>query len=373
MWLLEIEADRIRNLKAVSLELPAGLTLVKGRNGQGKTTLLEAIYLMGTARSFRTRRSDDLIAWNGGPLRVAGRVDGIRGEQRLKVIMDKGQRVTTVDNTEMELVDFIGRLDVVDLNGERMKVLRGGPEERRRFLDRGLVGSDPSFLKRLGEYRKTLQHRNALLKSRTPADPKRWPEMDAWDERLIPVAYEVHRKRREYAMQLAVELGEIGRLLLDGQELRLRYDPSPSSVGEHDPSEFPDGFADALHRSRGRDAMVRHTTRGPHRDDLIIELDGVDLRRFGSAGQVRGAMVALKLAKLSRLKAERGEAPVFLMDDFDSDLDDRRAATLARFLHEGGFQTVVATSKQEMFEALEVPFFSVRVADGEATPARRGD
>lgn len=368
VWLLELEADRLRNLDAVSLKLPAGLTLLNGRNGQGKTSILEAIYLLGTARSFRTRRIDDLVSWHGGPLRVAGHVDGLRGEHRLKVILDRSERRITVDDGEVELVDLIGRLDVVDLTAERMKVLRDGPDERRRFLDRGLVGIDPTFLRLLGEYRRTLQQRNALLKSRSSADPGNWPQMDAWDQRLVPVAAEIHRRRRQYAMGLGAELAEIGRMLLEGRELTLHYRPSPAASLERDVGQFAEVLAAALQRTRGRDAAVRHTTRGPHRDDFVVEMDGVDLRRFGSAGQVRAAMVALKLAKLARLKQDRGEAPIFLIDDFDSDLDDRRAAALARYLHDGGFQTVVATSKAETFDSLDVPFHAVDVYEGKARP-----
>ena len=150
MWLNEIEADRLRNLKTVSLSLPSGLSLLSGANGQGKTSLLEAIYLLATGRSFRTRRADELLAWEGGPLRVAGVVTSRIGRLGLKVIMDGEARSLLVDGVEQPLGSFLGRLDVVDLTAERMRVLRGAPDERRRFLDRGLVCLQPPFLRVIG-------------------------------------------------------------------------------------------------------------------------------------------------------------------------------------------------------------------------------
>ncbi|MCP3982666.1 MAG: DNA replication and repair protein RecF [bacterium] len=371
MWLSELEADRLRNLKAVSLGLSAGLTLVVGRNGQGKTSLLESIYLLATGSSFRTRRLDDLINWNDGPLRIGGKVEGLHGNRRLGVVLDGDARRLLVDGAERDLDDFLGRLDVVDLNGERMKVLRGGPDERRRFLDRGIVGLKPSFLKSLGEYRRVVQQRNALLREGAYSGRATLgAELDVWDERLVLAATEVHRRRREYAVGLSGELGEICRALVpDRGELLLRYQPSPAAAATDDPAEFPRIYAEAVARGRGKDRAVRHTCCGPHRDDLTVELNGVDLRRFGSAGQVRAGMIALKFGKLMMLQKDRGEAPLFLMDDFDSDLDEVRASALAGFLQEGGFQALVATSKENMASRLGVSCTRIRMDDGVASAA----
>jgi DNA replication and repair protein RecF len=368
VWLTNLEADRLRNLRAVSLRLPAGLTLVAGRNGQGKSSLLEAIYLLGTGRSFRSRRLDDLIHWDGKPLRVAGSVQGRVGRSRLAVVMDGEERRLLADGAEQSLENFIGRLHVVDLTAERMLVLRGGPEERRRFLDRGLVGLRPGHLLALGEYRRVLRQRNALLRSMARrAEGARLAELDVWDKRLVSAGAEIHQSRREYAVLLGAQLGEVGRVLFPGgEEIRLRYRPSPAETGRADAGKIADILSKTLDRERDRDVATGHTGRGPHRDDVELELDGVDLRRFGSAGQLRASMVALKLGKLFLLQRTRGEMPLFLMDDFDSDLDEVRAAALAAFLRDGGFQAFVATSKESMADRLGVNFTKVRMEGGEA-------
>jgi len=367
MWLTDIEADRLRNLKAVSLGLPAGLSVIAAPNGQGKTSLLEAIYLLATGRSFRTRRIDELVAWNGGPLRVAGTVAHRVGRTRLTVIVDGEARSLLADGNSRPFDDFIGRLDVVDLTADRIRVLRGGPDERRRFLDRGLVGLQPSLLRVLGEYRKTLAQRNALLRS---GSGPREAELRVWDERLVGAAFELHVARREYGLRLAAELGEAGRVLFPGgEEPRLRYRPSPARAAEQEPSKFPDIFADFLLRNRKRDLALGHTFGGPHRDDLVLELNGVDLRRFGSAGQLRASLVVLKLGKLCLLQKDRGEAPLFLMDDYDSDLDERRAGDLARYLDAAGFQALIATSKESLADRWDVPCARFRIEDGVARAA----
>jgi DNA replication and repair protein RecF len=162
----------------------------------------------------------------------------------------------------------------------------------------------------------------------------------------------------------------VGRALLGGeQELTLGYRPSPEQAQDAPPDRFRELYAHQLERGRPRDLAVGHTCLGPHRDDLLVELDRVDLRRFGSAGQLRAAMIALKLGKLSLLREERGEVPLFLMDDFDTDLDEVRAEALADFLHHGGFQAVVATSKETLLGGLGVTFMKLRMDGGAARAA----
>ena len=363
MWLRKIEADRLRNLKAVSLDLDAGLTVLSGRNGQGKSSILESIYLLATARSFRTRKLDELVAWSGGPMRVAGDYQWRGGGSSLAVIQDGPSRALLADGLDHSFEEYIGRLGIVDLTAERMQVLRGGPEERRRFLDRGIVGLNPAFLRVLGEYRRIRAHRNALLRGMGGGSGSR--QLQAWDERLAQAAGRVHRRRREYAVLLANKLAEPSRRLYpDGTDLTLRYLPSPTSSRDSDPSAYEAILLAALEKNRERDIVLGFTASGPHRDDLVVELDGTDLRKFGSAGQVRAAMVALKLAKLARLQEALEESPVFIMDDFDSDLDEPRAGILAKYLHTGGFQAIVATSKEEFAQRMEIPFRNVKVRDG---------
>jgi len=340
--------------------------MIAGRNGQGKTSLLEAVYLLATGRSFRTRTTDELVSWDGGPLRVAGEAIHRLGRTVLRVFVDAAGRRLVVDGAETGLEPFLGRLDVVDLTADRMNVLRGAPVERRRFLDRGVVGLRPSFLRSIGEYRRVLEQRNALLRGEGRGTGSRFEaQLDVWDERLAVAAAEVHARRREYVVQLSAELGPAARMLFPPEgDVRVLYRPSPAGLRDVQISDFITTYRESLVRARPVDRRFGHTTVGPHRDDLIVELEGVDLRRYGSAGQVRGTMIALKLGKLSLLRKNKGEVPVFLMDDFDSDLDEVRAAALADHLRRGGFQALVATSKEGMAERIGVPFTKIHLSEG---------
>jgi DNA replication and repair protein RecF len=343
------------------------MTVVLGRNGQGKTSLLESAYLLGTGRSFRSRKLDEVVDWNGDVARVAGTVASRIGRSRLAVVVERSERRLVADGIERDLESYLGRLDVVDLGAERMKVLTGPPSERRRFLDRGVLGIGPSYLRALADYRRALHQRNALLRrGGTGSDA----ELDAWDERLAVAAAGLHEPRRRYALRLAAGLGEVGRALFTGdRELRLRYRPSPAEVRDKPPERCREEYAAALGAGRKRDRTVGHTCLGPHRDDVVIELDGIDLRRFGSAGQVRAAMIALKVGKIRILQEERGETPLFLMDDFDTDLDELRASSLAEFLQHGAFQVLVATSKESMVGQLGMVALRVRMDGGSAHAA----
>lgn len=371
MWLRALNADRLRNLKAVSLELTAGLTVITGRNGQGKTSLLEAAYLVGTAHSFRTRKTDELIGWNGGPLRVSAEVSGLTGDTTLGLVMDQGDRRLFVDGAERGLEEFLGRLDLVALPGEAMRVLRDGPEGRRRFIDSGVAGLRPYYLRDLAEYRRVLAERNALLRrAKAPAGARTGDEMETWEERLANAAARVHRKRREYVVSLASRLGTAEQALFpDGEQIRLRYRPSPGRAAEEEPSSFVPIYRQSLAHMRSRDLALGFTAEGPHRDDLDVTLDDTELRKFGSAGQLRSAMIGLSAGKLGLLKDQHQEAPLFLMDDFDSDLDEIRTRSLVEFLRAGGFQALLATSKDGFVDRLGFPFPRIRMEGGLARAA----
>jgi DNA replication and repair protein RecF len=372
MWLRTLSADRLRNLKSVDVNLTAGLTLVTGRNGHGKTSLLEAAYLLGTAHSFRTRKLDELVGWQGGPLRVSGDVVGLAVENRLGLVVEQGLRRLFIDGAEGGLHVFLGKLDLVALPTESMRILRDGPDGRRRFVDSGVAGLRPSFLNDLSAYRRVLAERNALLRRGEggAGSPPRKREMEAWEDRLAAASSRIHRQRREYIVGMASRMGPAERWLFpDGEEVRVRYMPSPAATGDSDSSELEARFRESLVQKRGRDKMLGFTTDGPHRDDLDVTLDGVDLRRFGSAGQLSAAMIALCAGKLGLLRHERREAPLFLMDDFDSDLDEGRTKSLVDFLREGGFQSLMATSKDGFVDRLGVPFHRIQMEGGMARAA----
>jgi DNA replication and repair protein RecF len=371
MWLRTLTADKLRNLKSVAVELTSGLTVVTGRNGQGKTSLLEAAYLMGTAHSFRTRKLEELVGWQGGPLRVSADVAGLAGENSLGLVIDHGARRLFIDGIERSLEDFLGRLDLVALPGEAMRVLRDGPDGRRRFMDSGVTGLRPSFLRDLREYRRVLAERNALLrKSSGRGAFSRGDEMETWEDRLAGAAARIHKQRREYVVGLAAKLGPAERALFpEGAEIRVGHRPSPTRAADGDPSQFAAFYRESLARTRARDAALGFTADGPHRDDLEVTLDGADLRKFGSAGQLRAAMIALSAGKLGLLKDQRQESPLFLMDDFDSDLDEFRTRSLVDFLRDGGFQALLATSKDGFVDRLGFPFPTIRMEGGLARAA----
>jgi len=371
MWLRALSADRLRNLKSVDVKLTAGLTVVTGRNGHGKTSLLEAAYLLGTAHSFRTRSLPELVGWQGGPLRVSGEVAGLTVSNRLGLAVDQGVRRLFVDGAERPLEVFLGRLDLVALPNEAMRTLRDGPDGRRRFIDSGVAGPHPSYLRDLGAYRRVLAERNALLRRGARGVPApRKDEMEAWEDRLAAAAARIHQQRRQCIVGIASRMGPAERMLFpEGEELRMRYRPSPVVTGERDPSRFAELFRDALAAKRARDQSLGFTAEGPHRDDLEVTLAGADLRKFGSAGQLRAAMIALCAGKLGLLRDERREAPLFLMDDFDSDLDEGRTRSLVDFLRDGGFQALMATSKDGFVDRLGVPFHRIRMEGGLARAA----
>jgi DNA replication and repair protein RecF len=347
----------------MALDLPPGVTLVTGRNGQGKTSVLEAAYLAATGRSFRTTRTEEVVDRGGGPLKVSAEVRGLVGASTIGVVIAEGQRRLLVDGIERPIGAFLGRLDVVALATDASRMLRDGPEGRRRFLDSGIVGLRPGYLSDLGEYRRVLAERNALLRR-----ARAGRELDAWDDRLAATGSRIQAQRRAYVLELACRLGAAERALLaDGEEIRIRYRPSPEpSIAD---APLDDTIREALKRGRSRDLTLGFTAEGPHRDDVATTFSGADIRVFGSAGQLRSTMIALCAGKLGLLRERHQESPLFLMDDFDSDLDESKVRALVDFLREGAFQALLATAKDGYLDRLGFSFPAFRMEGGLARAA----
>ena len=375
MRLTEIGVEGYRNLVDTRLVLAPGTTVLLGDNGQGKTNLLEAIGVLATTRSFRRAGAQELARHGARTWSVAGRVEEASGGNGLAVAHADGRRTTRVDGHPVELADYIGRLDVVPITQAHAGIVRGAPQERRDFLDRGVLGIRPAYLRTLARYRRTLKQKNALLRAGASA---RTDELEAWSERLCEDGAEVTLARRAYLVELRAALDVLAPTFLPaGESLELRLEDVVSGGGAagraHAPPDVPDraevlgALRARLHDAEAREVAQRTALVGPHRDDLSLTLGGRDLRKFASSGQQRNALLALKLAKVEVYRSRRGETPVLLVDDVDTEIDRRR---LARFLeHVGGrAQAVLTSSKRDLFDPRPSDVLAYRVERGVIEP-----
>jgi DNA replication and repair protein RecF len=365
MLLESIEADGFRNLRG-RIELSGGLSILAGDNGAGKTNWLEAIAVLADARSFRTPRLAEVVAFGSETGSVSGSVrESPEIVRELRVIISDNKRTLWVNGSREPRAEYVRHLTAVVFSADRLEIVRGQPEARRRFLDEGIIALHPPFVRVFSDYERVLKQKNALLQSaRDGADtPDKTAERLApWNEQLAALGTRIHRARS----RLVDRLNEVLETHLFGPEdLTLRYLSSLEDKG--DLTDYEELMNERLRLRVQAEMAAGRGLIGPHRDDLELKLAGHDVRRFGSAGQQRSVLLLIVLAKIALFHATRGEYPLFLIDDIDAELDYRRIGRLLEFL-EGKTQTIVTTSKESFIERFGPLATVYEVASGHAKP-----
>ena len=358
MRLSHLSLTNFRNFRQLELDVPSGVAVFAGRNAQGKTSLLEAVYLLAIARSFRAESEHQVVNWStsseGGSALVAGAFDH-DGEQikinigyqlnstnryagpapddqqgrKLSPTVRKQIRVSRVKRTATELV---GIVNAVLFSAEDMQLVYGAPSLRRRYLDILISQISQMYLKTLQRYQRVLQQRNRLLKmihERKAGED----ELGFWDEQLITEGSWITTNRHQALASLA-ELCNQEHVHLTGDSEHLTLDYQPSVMGgwsEGTEAELKTEFRKALDESRRREIQRGSTEVGPHRDDLKLWVDGVDMGAYASRGQARTLALALRLGEAAFLSSARGYGPIVLLDDVLSELDSfRRGKVLTK-------------------------------------------
>ena len=361
MLLESIEAYSFRNLSG-NLGLDPGLTILTGENGQGKTNWLEAIAILASGRSFRTQKLQEAAAFGESGFTVRGSVREAAEITRTLGVLVQGNAKTLSVNGKRETAQaYLGQLNAVVFNSDELEIVRGTPDARRRFLDSGIVSLHPPFVQVLSDYAKVIRQKNALLQSArergTGLDAVR-DSVDPWNSQLAVLAGKIYRARIRYVDRINAILE---KQLFGREELSIRY--LSSLEGKGDLSQFEALLTDRLAFRTQAEVVAGHSLVGTHRDDLQLTFDGHDIRKYGSAGQQRSALLLLQLANIAVFHATRGEYPLFLIDDIDAELDYHRIRKLLEFL-KGKSQTLVTTSKESFIEEFGTLGTVLRVSNG---------
>ena len=397
MRIRHLHLSDYRNFPRLDLALPAGPAIILGANAQGKSNLLEAVHLLATMRSPRTASDAELIRWHadrlaGPPVgRLVADVDAQAGPLRLEmaVVGRSGQpfspggeqspvthasKTVRVNGLARRLSEAVGQLAAVLFTAHDMEMVVGPPSLRRRYLDIAISQVDGAYLRALQRYAKVLLQRNHLLKRLQDGSARR-EELAFWDEQLVLEASAIVGARALAVSSLAPMAAAAHADLSDGrEELSLVYQPHLGATvdGQQAASfarqELASAFAQELGRWCEREVRAGATILGPHRDDLLIQLDGVSAAAFASRAQQRTIALALRLAEARLLRQRRGDSPVLLLDDVLSELDARRRAAVL---------TAVADYEQVVITATDLDRFSpdflgraalFRVAAGSVEP-----
>lgn len=340
MRLRHLAIADFRNLGTIRIEPGACFNLLYGLNGQGKTNLLEAIYLLGSPRSFRSSRLPELIRHGERIAQIRGEVEsgGIRSHIRLSLEV-AGRKVEIDGKGIHRASDLHGRLNAVVFSPDDTGMVRLGPEARRRYLDRAVYMGDIDYLHCWHSYQRILKQRNHLLKNSDRSG------LDTWTEKLAETGAEVIERRQRFVTLLS---GMLQRHYATISGCREAADISyrPDGVQATDRIGIYGQLLELFNRHAKNDERYGTTSAGPHRDDLTLCLDGRQLKSFGSQGQQKSFVLALKMAEMDNLQSIFNEPPLLLLDDMSSELDACRNRNLMDFLTSRDIQVFITTTEQ---------------------------
>lgn len=328
MRLASLTLANFRNYRRLHLDFDPGVNILYGHNAVGKTNILESAFFLATSKSHRTHQDQELITWGEPELAVRAVLDSGYGRIEAEIRYQAGKRKQVrLGGSHVRVVDLLGRIPVVFFAPDDLQMLKGSPALRRRYLDLFLSQSHPAYFTALQSYLRVLAQRNGLLRQLREGGGS--PDtLDVWDEQLTEYAADVVTYRLQALKPVEERSRQAQSQLSQGNEtLTLSYQFSaggPVQTRE----EVREALRHALQERRREELARAQTTVGPHRDDLEVRLNGVEARSFGSQGQQRSAVLALKLAELEYLRRQLGTDPILLLDDVTSELDGGRRTLL---------------------------------------------
>jgi DNA replication and repair protein RecF len=335
--LTALEARSFRNLEHVVLEAHARFNVLSGDNGQGKTNLLEAVYLVGTLRSLRAAKVEELVRFGEAEARVRARVEKDGVQRLFEVRVSPGHKTARIDGKSTRAAAYFGGVNVVLFQPDDLRLPRGAPSGRRRFLDRAIFGERPGYATLAQTYERVLRSRNALLL------------IETYDEQLARAAVPIVQHRQAMAAALGPRAANVFHALSkSGRALALRYRPALAERGGEAAVESARQIEAAMREQLSADHRRDHargaTSAGPHTDDLELYLDERDAQKYASQGQLRAIVLALKIAEIEHLRERLGDSPILLLDDVSSELDATRNAQLFAFLDATPGQVFITTT-----------------------------
>lgn len=336
----------------LEVELNKKLNIFLGPNAQGKTNLLESIYISSNGRSYRTSRDRELININ----KMAGYIglkvikDGFEKYIEIKFEKDKNKRVRINKVETDKLSELVGQVNVVIFSPEDLNLVKGGPLERRNFLDMEISQIRPRYRYNLTKYNKVLYQRNNLLK-RARYNSDCLKTIYVWNSQLVDIGVELIMDRKKFISKLSQISTRIHKKLTESNEnLSVKYLSSIELKGETI-DELKDKFKNILEKSLTKDVEKGTTGIGPHKDDIELLIDDMSCRTYGSQGQQRTAALSLKLAEVDLIEEEIGEYPILLLDDVLSELDENRRRSLIRTFKD--VQTIVTSTDDIEIDEIE--------------------
>lgn len=339
MIIKSLKLQNFRNYDTLQLEFDDGTNIFYGDNAQGKTNILEAIFMTATTKSHKGSKDQDIIQFGHEEAHIRSYLFKEEITRQIDMHLRKGKtKGIAIDSQRIKkAAELMGLLNVVFFSPEDLSIIKEGPAGRRRFIDMELCQLDSFYLYNLNHYNKIISQRNKLLKDLS-FKPGLKETLSIWDSQLVSFGSKLIERREIFISQLCDIISELHIRLSGGkEELKIIYEKNIEI----------DDFEETLLKSQEKDVILKQTTVGPHRDDIIFIVNGVDIRKFGSQGQQRTAALSLKLSEIELVKKSIKDTPVLLLDDVLSELDSNRQNYLLNSI--GNIQTIITCTGLDEF------------------------
>ena len=344
----ELELIHVRNHRHKQITFTPNIIVIHGPNGRGKTNILESAYIATMGHSHRTSDMKDVIHWNEDEASIIVHFMKAETPHTLQIKWGRqGKKLIRLHDNPLSQKELVGTLNTVIFSPEDLELIKGTPSLRRRFLNMEISQTSPQYYHQLTMYQRAVQQRNRVLKEYSH---KAHAPVEDWDEQIATLGAQIIQKRLESLKKLNQLMDLMNRKLTNGKEdLRLQY---TQPYSEQKLLVTKEALLKALQSHLAEDRRRFQTSVGPHRDDIIFYSGPMDLKRFGSQGQQRTAILSVKLSELEYIKSEVGEYPILLLDDVLSELDQERRQNLLKFIHKR-VQTIITTTDTEETAGLD--------------------
>ena len=339
MIIKSLELSNYRNYDNVVIKFDKGINILYGDNAQGKTNILEAIYMCGTTKSHRGNKDKEIIRFGceESHIRALFEKNDVEYQIDIHLRKDKSKGIAINGVKLKKAAELLGLANIIIFSPEDLSIIKNGPSDRRRFVDAELCQLDKVYLYNLTNYNKIVNQRNNLLKD-ILVHPELRDTLDVWDSQLVNIGTKIIERRKIFVDQLNEIIAGIHRSISGGkEEISIIYDPNIDT----------DGYEEKLKRHREKDIRYKLTSVGPHRDDFIFNINNVDTKKYGSQGQQRTAALSLKLAEINLVERLTGSTPILLLDDVLSELDANRQNYLLNGIKK--IQTIVTCTGLDEF------------------------
>ena len=351
MWINNIKINNFRNYINEEIELNKNINIFYGENAQGKTNIIESIFLCGMGKSFRAKKDEEMINFNAKNALVEIEFQKSDRDGKIKIELGNKKNIYLNGIKIKKLSDLVGNINLVIFTPDDINILKGSPQNRRRFLDIMISQLRPNYLNCLSLYLKTLEQRNNYLRQ-IKENNKDQNLLDIWDEKLADYAISIYNYRKEFIEKIQDKIINIHKEITNNkEEIKIEYISMCKEKQE---------FLNALKERRKLDIIKGFTTRGIHRDDFNVYINGKEIDIYGSQGQNRTAMLSLKLSEVKVVYDEIGEEPILLLDDFMSELDSVRRKSFLENI--GDTQVIITCTEKITLENLKT--FSYNVKSG---------